>query len=145
MAATRCGSAITHSRCTTPHSSRISVAGAAASSASSRIVSMRRCGSAYTIKSRGGILHHYVIANPVLNCPARARVNIVLWRVAGVPPAFLHDNQVVWVCSVILFLHRRRYLVVRLGQHAVKRGVVRVVAKSAERVNLGHGVSAIVF
>ena len=29
MAATHCGSAITHSRCTTPYSSRISVAGAA--------------------------------------------------------------------------------------------------------------------
>ena len=97
------------------------------------------------IKSRGGILDHDVIANPVLNGPARARVNIVLWRVARVPPAFLHDDQVVWVSSVVLFLHRRRYLVVRLGQHAVKRGTVWVVAKSAEGVNLGHGVSRIVF
>ena len=44
-------SAITHSRCTTPYSSRISVAGAPAASASVKITSMRRCASEYSIKS----------------------------------------------------------------------------------------------
>src|SRR5229473_4891379 len=96
------------------------------------------------IERRRRILHHHLNANPILNRSCGPRVNIVLWRVAGIRAAFLHGNQVVRVRRVIFFLHRRRNLVVRLRQHAVERRARRVVAKSAKRINLGHEVSGTV-
>src|SRR6266446_1242505 len=44
----------------------------------------------------------------------------------------------------ILFLHRRRNLVVRLRQDAVEGSALRVVAKGAERANLSHEFSCLV-
>ncbi len=97
-----------------------------------------------SIKRRRGILHHHLIVNPVLDRRSRARVHIVLRRIAGVRAAFLHRDEVVRVRGVIFFLHRRRNLVVRLRQDAVERRARRVVAKSAKGINLGHEFSGIV-
>src|SRR5712664_1648212 len=96
------------------------------------------------IKRRSGILHDDIVANPIFDRRLCARVHIILRRVARIRPALLHGNQVVRVRGVILFLHRRRNLVVRLRQDAVERRALRVVAKGAERVNLSHEFSCLV-
>src|SRR5580704_4881405 len=172
----RCGSEISHRRCTTPYSSRNSVAGAAAAPASKRIASMRRRGSEYSMKSwpvsilvwrrssrrsafvgsghgiflrvsvkrRSRVLKDDMLANPIFERGRRARVDIVLRRVAWIRPALFHGDQVVRVGGVIFFLHGERNFVVGLRQDAVKRRALRVVAKRAKRVNLGHEFSGLV-
>src|SRR5882724_9347153 len=96
------------------------------------------------IKRRSGILHDNMVANPIFDRRPCARVHIVLRRVARIRMALFHRNQVVRVRGVILFLHRRRNLVVRLRQDAVEGRALRVVAKRAEGVNLGHEFSGLV-
>src|SRR6266568_4158066 len=95
------------------------------------------------IKSRRRILRQDILANPLLQRRRRSRVNIILRRIPGISPAFLHGYQVVRVRGVIFFLHRRRNFVVGLRQDAVERGERGVVAKSAKGINLGHEFSEI--
>src|SRR6266436_9233193 len=95
------------------------------------------------VKRRSRILRNNVVVDPIFQCGSRARVNVVLRRIAGENAALLDDDQVVRVGGIILLLHGRRNFVVRLSEHAVKRGARRIVAEGAKGMNLSHGVSGV--
>src|SRR6266853_91785 len=96
------------------------------------------------IKRRSRVLHYDVGAHPILDRGGRARINVVLRRIAGMRAPLFHGNQIVGIRGVIFFLHRRRNFVVRLRQDTIEWRLLRVVAKSAKGINLGHEVSGIV-
>src|SRR5262249_28822534 len=87
------------------------------------------------------ILDHNSVTNPFLPGGHRPRVYIIFRRVFRKCAPFFDGNQVVQVRRIIVFLHRRRNLVVRLGQNAIEGNALWVVAECAEGVDLGHGLS----
>src|SRR5690349_12254004 len=83
------------------------------------------------------ILHQRAFPAPIAKIGCCAGVNVVVRRVRF---AFSQNDphQIVRVGTVITFLHRRRNLVVWLGDAMSRIHSPGVIAESAKRLNVGH-------
>lgn len=88
-----------------------------------------------------GVLNDDVLCFPILEGRSSARIDIVTWRIGGELLPFFDGDEVVRVGVVVLLLHLRRNLVIRLGKNFLKRSDVRVESKCAEWEDLSHGFS----